>query len=157
MFVSKSECKRVFISNLLAIWALTTASINKITPESSIIPYHSSSMPLSFLCISNSFPPPLSVILFRRIFYQHGPDECMEWKLCLPYGLTGSLLCRSIIIEWNVMKIHVSFWRICHIWQFIFLLNWQQTECEQLQLSCYSQGPKLTQICCFLMLHWFEA
>jgi len=42
------------MSHLLAILALMRAWINKITPESSIVHYHSFSMPVSLLCVPNS-------------------------------------------------------------------------------------------------------
>jgi len=126
---------------LWAILALMRAWINKIFPESSILPYHSFSKPVYLLRAHDSLHPPLTVTWEWRIFCKHSPDERRKWKLCLPYYLINHSLTYSMLIHSNIMKICMSFWQIYYIQRSIFCLDQQQTQYEPFQLSCPSQRP----------------
>jgi len=84
---AESECEWVFMAHWLAVLAMTSDWINKITPESSIVPYHSFLMPVSLLCIWNALSPLVTTTFLWISFRRHGPDECMNGKLCLRYCL----------------------------------------------------------------------
>ena len=49
------------MTHLLAILALMSARINKITPESSIVHYHSFATPVSLLWVPSSLSLPLTM------------------------------------------------------------------------------------------------
>jgi len=125
---AKSEYERVFVTYLLAILALMNAWINKITPESFIIHFHSFSMSVSLLYAPNLLPPPLTATLLGKILCRHGPHECTKGKLCIQYCLIDCWHIWSILIQQKLMKIQVSFQRIYHIWRFMFFLNQYQTQ-----------------------------
>jgi len=131
--------------HLLPVLALTSAWNHKITPESFIVPYHSFSTSVSFIGVTNSLLPPLTATLWWRIFCRHGPDEGMKGKLCLGYCLMDCKLSCSILIQWNIVTIRVSFQRIYHIQRyhirrFIFLLDQYQT-----QVWTLATQPSLTR------------
>jgi len=86
------------MTHLLAILASMSAWIHKITPESSTVPYHILSTPVStrvsLLRIPNSLPPPLTATLLWRIFCRHGPRWTHEKEVMLtilPYRPLTSL------------------------------------------------------------------
>jgi len=142
ILAAQSECEWEFMTHLLAILALMSAWINKITPESSIVHYHSFSTPVSLLCVPHSLPLPLTTVTLMWMgFCRHGPDVRMKGKLCLLYCPIDHWLSCSILIQWNIVKIAVFFRQIYHYGDSYFSSLNNKLQYEPLQLSCHSQGP----------------
>ena len=134
------------MTHLLAILALMCAWINKITPESFIVHYHSFSTHVSLLRIPNSLPLPLTT---TRLLWRLLADmiQINAWKGSYAYDIALSTANLAAASEYN----RISWKFMCPSGRYTtygdsyFSSLDNKLQYEPLQLSRYSQGTNQTE------------